>query len=281
MDLTTLTRAKAILSGGVGTIPADAMLNALIAAASDLACQYCSRTFQRNVVSNLVLNGTGTSRIMLPQNPVISLTGPVIVDGYSYTAAPSLQSGGVNSAAQGYAYDKKILYMLGGLLFHRGFQNVLIPALTTGYTTKETQPIPNVAPATIIPRQGLMVDSFGSPMSTSGFAFADFGVIFTATGAALVAVSTAPAAGQYNFSNGVYTFNQVTDNGKQVTMSYDFVPASVEQAVVETIGAKIANAKNVGVKSVTMGGESVNYSDMGLTNSARQMLQPYAWVVSP
>jgi len=281
MDLTTLARAKAMLSGGVGSIPADPMIQGLIAMASDAAVQFCSRTFQRATMANLLLNGSGTSRLMMPSNPIIAVTGPILVDGYSYSQAPTDSNGfGFNTAAAGYGWDRKFLYMFGGCIFRQGYQNVQIPSLTIGYTTSETGTIPNSNPATIIPRQGSMVDLQGQPMSTAGYAFADKGVVFTATGVALTLVSGTPATGQYAFSDGVYTFAQV-DNGKQVKMSYDFVPASVELAVVETVGAKLRNQQNYGIRSRTIGQETVTYSDMALSKSAQNLLQPYRWVVQP
>lgn len=280
MDLTTLTRAKAALSAGVGSLGSDGMLQGLIASASDAASSWCARTFQRNAVSNLVLNGTGTARQMMPANPIISVTAPVIVDGYSFTLAPAITAGQqLNPLAGGYAYDRKFLYLLGGARFSRGFQNILVTQLTSGYTTSQADTIP-VSPYTLTPRQGAGVDAWGQPMPTSGYAVTDRGVVNTLTGVAYTKVTSGPATGQYTFSEGVYTF-AAANIGVGVTMSYDFIPASVEQAVIEVVGTKIRQTSNFGIRSRTIGNETVSYADVALSKSAQMLLQPYRWVITP
>ena len=54
---------------------------------------------------------------------------------------------------------------------------------------------------------------------------ADLGVVYAASGLALVKVASAPAIGQYSVSAGVYTFNS-GDAGKAVLVSYSYTQTS-------------------------------------------------------
>lgn len=57
---------------------------------------------------------------------------------------------------------------------------------------------------------------------------ADLGVVYAATGLPLVQVASAPAAGQYAQSGGVYSFN-AADNGKGVFVTYTYAVAGTGQ----------------------------------------------------
>lgn len=59
----------------------------------------------------------------------------------------------------------------------------------------------------------------------SGTFVADMGVIFAATGVQLTRVASAPTAGQYSVSAGVYTF-AAADAGKSVALSYEYSATS-------------------------------------------------------
>ncbi|MCI4680176.1 hypothetical protein K9U39_10970 [Rhodoblastus acidophilus] len=53
----------------------------------------------------------------------------------------------------------------------------------------------------------------------------DLGVVYAASGLALVKVASAPAVGQYSVAGGVYTFNS-GDAGKAVLVSYSYTQTS-------------------------------------------------------
>lgn len=60
----------------------------------------------------------------------------------------------------------------------------------------------------------------------------DLGVVYAATGLPLSQVASAPAAGQYSASGGVYTF-AAADSGKAVLISYNYtLPATGQQFTV-------------------------------------------------
>jgi hypothetical protein len=224
---------------------------------------------------------------MLPTNPVAQVSGSVAVNGYQYQPVPNNAAGGPNINATGYMWDRKFLYLTGGAIFCRGHRNVSVASITTAYTTVETAAIPaavgNASTSIYTPSSGAGMDSQGTPMTTGGFAFVDQGVTFTSNSQALAKVTGTPTAGQYAFDGlGVYTF-AAADAGKSVAIAYDFVPGSVEQAVIETVGLKMTQRLNYGIRSHSIAGESAQgeASDEALSPSAKSLLQPYRFVVSP
>jgi len=61
--------------------------------------------------------------------------------------------------------------------------------------------------------------------ANAGVFDADLGVVYAASGLALVKVASAPAVGQYSVAAGVYTFNS-GDAGKAILVSYSYTQAS-------------------------------------------------------
>lgn len=273
MDLTTTTRVKDYLAGfGIPTTTAaDALVAAAISRASDLACNWTGRNFQRQTWNAVRLNGNGASRMMLPQNPVVSVSA-LSVDGVAYAAS-------ADAIATGYQFDAKFLYLFGGAYFCRGMRNVQV-SFVSGYTTTQNAFIPAATPYTVTPTTGSGIGPDGAPANTSGPAVVDRGVANASTGVAFALVANAPAAGQYAFSGGVYTF-AAADAGALVAISYDFVPGSVEQAVIETVGSMFKRRGELGIESKTLATETISYRDLALSAAAKTMLQPYRFVVSP
>ncbi len=271
MNLTTLARAKQYLAGAVAFTGSDAVYTALIASASVAAANFCSRTFQRASYTGLRLNGNGGNRLMPPSNPIISVSA-ISVDGKAIAAS-------ADAIAAGYQYDSKWLYLFGGYVFTMGNRNIQV-SMVTGYDTTETAFIPAATPYTLTPVTGNGISADGSPEMTNGPATADRGVTFVSNGVSLVLVGSAPTTGQYAFSDGVYTF-AAADAGQQVTMTYSYTPADVEQAVIDTVGTWMKQRNNLGVASVTLNGETVSYRDTSLSKTARMLLQPYRWSILP
>jgi hypothetical protein len=64
----------------------------------------------------------------------------------------------------------------------------------------------------------------------------DLGVIFSATGIPLVRVASAPAAGQYSVSSGVYTFAAAdTALGVWISYTYNYTTGGVKQVVANQL----------------------------------------------
>ena len=259
MELTTLARTKTYLGNVAGT-NADAVLTQLIAQMSGQITSYCSRSFARVVNTAARLNGNGGQRLYMPNTPLISVV--------------SLSIGNVPVAAStdgveyGYQYDTTMLYLFG-YVFYRGLRNVLV-SYVAGYAGEQNSYVPAApGPYTVTPTTGDTDGRDGAVLAT-----ADRGVVYTATGAALVAVGSAPTVGQYSFSGGVYTF-AAADAGAQVTMSYDYVPGAVEMACIEMVGAELKRRDNLGIQSRSMQNENISYSDKSMSAAVKSMLAPY------
>lgn len=103
----------------------------------------------------------------------------------------------------------------------------------------------------------------------------DAGVTYVATGAALTAVASAPATGQYSVAAGVYTF-AAGDAGKAVVVNYGYIPQDLAQACIETVAQRLAAGSRVGVKSKSLGGqESISYDMTAMPLAVTAALQPY------
>lgn len=249
-DLVTLDAVKAYLA--ITTANQDVLLGHLIARESRLIEQYTSRRFPSVTNTARRLNGTGSGMLMLPDSPILSIE-LLQIDGVSVAASP-------DGLASGYTFDDSVVYLTQGQKFPSGRQNVVC-SWTAGWRESESGFIPsgNVA-HTLTP-------------STGGAAADPVGVVFT-SGAALAEVGSNAAAGQFSFANGVFTFN-AADGGSEVTMTYDYVPGPVAQACIEMVGLDLKQRDNLGINSKMLGGETVTYTDKGMTPSVRAMLDPY------
>ena len=255
MNLTSVARAKDYL--GITTAGSDNVIGQLIARASDQVIRWCSRPFQRTVYTDARLNGNGADWMRVPDTPIISVSAVTI----SNTAVPVSPDG----ITTGYQFDEFSLFLFGGSLFPRGRRNIGVSYIA-GYTTSDSGYVPAAnGPYTITPTAG-------------GYATTDQGVANYTTGVAMTAVGSSPAAGQYSFANGVYTFN-ATDTGVRVTMSYDYSPGSVEQAVIELAGTKLKQRDNLSIASKSLRDESITYEDKDMSNAIKGLLWPYKKVV--
>jgi len=253
-NLTTLAAVKSYLT--IGTSNQDALITALIARESALVEQWTGRKFP--FVSNLNkrLNGSGSTRLALPDNPILSVSALSIM-GTPITSSP-------DAIQSGFTFDDTCLYLIGGSLwgdrFPRGNQNLQC-SWVAGYETTETAFVPTGNVPTLTPTTG----------GTATYAVS----VYDNTGAvALTQTGNAPASGQYSFSAGVFTFNTAQYN-HSVTMDYYYVPAPVEQAVIEMVGLDLQQRSNIGINSKNLATETVTYEKKGMTDSSIQMLQPY------
>lgn len=258
MNLTSVARYEAYL-GLTSAAALDAQLAALIPRVSTAAEQFCGRSFAPLTHTSLKLNGAGARLIRVPEWPIVSVASLYLLG--NSVAVPVSADG----LAYGYQYDDKYLYLTGAC-FPNGYRTVTVSYLS-GFAGTETDFIPaGPGPYTVTP-------------SADGYAAQDSGVVFTATGVALALVGSSPATGQYAFSGGVYTF-AAADTGRQVTMSYYYVPGDVEQAVIETVALALAQRQQFGVSSKTLRDESVTFEKVSLPKSASDKLFSYRKVVA-
>lgn len=257
MNLTTVAAVKQYLT--ITNTNQDAVIAALIPRESALVEQWCGRRFDAVTHSGKRLNGSGTTRLVLSDQPILTVSA-LSINNTTIPASPD----GVQA---GFVFDDTCVYLVGGVSgikwgdrFPMGYQNVTC-SWTAGYQTEETAFVPTGNTPTITP-------------TTGGTALTVVSVVDDTTGLTLTQVGNGPASGEYSFSAGVFTFNSAQYN-HSVTMSYNYIPAAVEQAVIEMVGLDLQQRSNIGINSKTLGGETVAYEKKGITDSARELLQPY------
>lgn len=246
--LTTLTAVKTFLV--IPSANMDSLITALIARESEYVQRWTARTFPAVTVAARRMNGTGGTRMALPEQPIVSIEA-LLLNGVEIPASP-------DGLAFGYVFDESTVYLVGGARFPTAPQSVVC-SWTAGYQAIETGFIPAGNAPTLTPTTG------GSAVTSISAA---------ANGVALTQVGNAPAAGQYSFAAGVYSF-AAADANAPVAMSYYYVPAPVEQAVIELVGMDLKQRDNLGVVQKQMAGEFIAYSDKSMTASVKEMLQPF------
>lgn len=250
-DLTTVTRYKAFV--GVTVTTADALYARLIRSESRVAEQWCGRSLSGYASFSARLNGTGTSRLVLPKRPILEVA--------SLTIGSATVQYNADGNSPGFSFDDTCLY-LAAERFPYIPQSVACE-WTAGWRAVETQVIPTGNTPTITPYEGL-------PVAITSVVEAVTNVAFTAN------TANTPAAGEYYFNAeaGTLVFN-TADAGKSVVLTYGYVPADVEQAVIEMIALDVKQRDNIGVRSKTLGNESISYDDRGMTPSAKAALENY------
>lgn len=252
--LTTVVAVKAFLT--ITTSGQDALITSLIARESAHVVNWTGRQFPTVTNTSKRLNGSGTARLALPDTPILSVSA-LTIGSTPVTAS----SDGVQA---GYIYDETCLYLVGGGTwgerFPQGYQNVTC-SWVAGYSTSETGYVPTGNTPTLTP-------------TTGGTAASVISVTDVTAGTTLTQVGSSPATGQYSFSAGVFTFNSAQYN-HSVTMSYYYVPAPVEQAVIEMVGLDLQQRSTIGIQSKSLANESVSYEKKGMSDSAKELLLPY------
>jgi hypothetical protein len=264
-DLVTLATAKAWLELPATTPAVDTTLGMLI---SQISRKILSDINRPSILPRLfaeVRDGNGKTAMMLRNYPVTSVLS-VAVDGIAVPAAPSV-------TAPGYTFDlpeesppgSRQSVFLRGHSFRRGLQNASVSYMA-GYLVASE---PAVAAAAVIVQQ---------PYGPWG---SDAGVTNGLTGVALVKVTGAPAAGQYQISStvvGGYVFS-AADAGLSVLISYGFIPADLAEGALEWMAERWAYKGRVGMQSKSLGGqETTSFAITNTPNFIKGILQQYTAV---
>lgn len=247
--LTTLAAVKAYL--GITTTGQDVLIPPLIARESALAEAWTGRTFPVVVSTNKRINGNGSKRLTLPETPIISISA-LSVDGATIPVS-------ADSQQSGYMFDESTIYLIG-YVFTKGAQNVVC-SWVSGYETTETAYVPTGNTPTLAP-------------TTGGTATTVVAVTDLTSGIPLSQVGSNPASNQFSFNSGTFTFN-VAQYNHSVVMDYYYVPAPVEQAVIEMVGLDLQQRSNIGINSKSLANETVTYEKKGISDSAMEMLRPF------
>jgi hypothetical protein len=245
--LTTLAAVKAYL--GITTNGQDTLIPQLIARESALVEQWTGRQFPSVTRTDKRLNGNGGRCLTLPDEPIISVSA-LTIDGRVIPAA-------ANSQDSGYLFNETTLFLTDDF-FTRGNQNVVC-SWVAGYQAQETAFVPTGN--TITP-------------TTGGTAVTVVAVTNVTTSSPMTQVGSSPASGEFSFSAGVFTFNAAQFNNS-IEIDYYYIPAGVEQAVIEMVGLDLQQRNNLGLNSKTLATETVTYEKKGIADSAKELLQPY------
>ena len=268
-DLTNVANVKAWL--GLPSTPtlSDTMLASLVTAASRAIYAALSRT---SLLPQAYTDSVDfeTDRVYLSHWPV-SQVSSVILDGLLVPpAAPASQTPAIGyllqpgeKAPPGRPQAVDIF----GRRVDRRRQNLVI-AYQAGYAVQaETWTAPSLAPYTL---------SAGAPFGPWA---SDLGVVYASSGLSLKAVKTAPTAGQYVVSSGVYQFS-AADAGAGLALSYGYVPQDLAQAATELAAERFRAADRIGLKSKSLGGqETIAYDLSGMSDAVRMLIAPYRRVL--
>ena len=274
-DLTNLANVKSWL--GVSDNKSDAVLSRLISAVSAQVLAYLQRDALFSYSRTETRSGSGTGELLLRAWPVTSVAS-VVVDNVVIpqsipTAGTPYPFGWALSTYTGTPPGTNQTVSMRGWTFCRGMQNVQV-TYTAGYLVSgETTTVSSSAYTAIAPL---------------GTWCGDSGVVFADTGAALTAITSGtPTTGQYLVETsslvyptpGTYLFS-AADVGRPISLSYSYIPAALEQIVIEEIAERYKYKDRIGVRSKALGGqETVTYDLSGLPQYVAQMLQPWRSVV--
>lgn len=282
-DLTTLANLKGWLKITSSDPAQDAVLTRAIHAQSFFIESWLSRTILSQPYTEVRDGpGAGLGRYMMTfANDPVSSVSSVTIDGIVIPASPD---GGLKQPGYGFDADALWLSPSGPYLnqissingFARGRRNVTLNyvggflVLPLGKTSDSRWLLP--AEVRTIPTTPFQL----TPQFTW---LADNGVQFVATGLSLVAVPSAPAAGQYTVGTvagvpGVYTFN-TADAGKQVALSYSYVPPDIEQGCIDLVSLRNAERGRIGLVSQAIGTESTSFFQKDMPAQVATDLQQY------
>ena len=274
-DLTTLASVKAWL--GITDTGSDALLKQLIGRASGLALGYLGRASLGAYTFTENYDGRAGCRLMLRNRPVIAInsfqvgnvtipasTNPPYGGGYYLDPWSGLPPGRLQGVVvQGYS----LLTVKSGIKV----------SYVSGYV--------QVNEVWTIPATPYQI----TPLVPYGVFAADYSVNFVGGAPLTPIASGTPNAGQYvpptamgSYPNSpvVYYLFAAADAGKQVQISYSYIPSQVEGAVCEWVGERYRYKERIGLKSQSQGGnEATTFDISGVPQIVKAALDPYKQLV--
>lgn len=292
MNLTNYNNVAAWLK--VQNTTDQAILQRMIAQTSQRILNYINKPDLTVQTFNETISGRDTSRIILRNYPVISITSLTVdtvlipqspgVGQYGWTLTPL--DGAISSRQQELGIDGWVSYYPrgsnngygyqdgyrpsrsgSGKCFPRGINNIVC-VYQAGYGIQnEAQTIP-ATPYQL------------APLCPHGNFAADNGVTYAATGASLTAVTGTPAAGQYavsvNALSGVATYTfAAADTGKAVLLNYSFVPIDLEQCCIDLIAELYRYRDRIGQTSKSVGGQETTAFSNKMPEWTKEVLNQY------
>lgn len=273
-DLATLADVKTWLSGssGIGTSD-DALLARLITDISGAIAAHLGRASLTPHAFTDRLDGNGKTRLFLRRYPVLAVSS-LVIGHHSIPAAPApgadeppCQNGYLLEPWDGLPPGRLQALDVFGTRFHQGRQNVVV-AYSAGYAvTGEAATVPAApGPYAVVPAA-----PFGPWASDLG--------VTCANGTASIPVTGSPGAGQYNVTNGVYTF-AAADAGSTLLLSYGFIPGAINNSCVEWVAERYRYRTRIGQNAQTIQGQqTASYSLKDMPDFVRASLDPFRSVI--
>lgn len=277
-DMTTPQRAS-VWMASAPTLPSP-VLTQLVGSMSRMITSKLNRGPLYSRTITRIFDGVGNMQLVLPDYPVTKIVSvqngqvsiPPSAEGYGYRYVPWLGD---------LPGDPVVLDLIGG--YYYGAQNVAV-TYEAGYkVSNEAWTIP-IAPG---PYTITVLQEAGIWSRDNGVTYAD--------GTPLLPVQAITAIGQYIPPNdtlpGLYTFGSA-DAGKQVLISYSFVPSDLEEATIQMIAERYAYRGRIGEIMKSLGGqETIRYyrgnpgppwnSTNSLPPEVNDLIQPYVSVLPP
>jgi hypothetical protein len=234
-------------------------------------------------------NGQNTDQLVLFNWPIITLNELQVHGQVIPYANQATTNGFPTMSPWGYRYAPPevappgapaVLEIVGGWKYWRGNQTTIV-SYRAGYNvSNEIQTIPGT------PFQVIPIMPFGQWAT-------DEGVIDVISDALMVPVASnsTPLSGQYippnpSVGQNYYAFS-ADDVGLQVSLSYGYVPADIEQALLETMAERIAYRARPGIRSQSLAGQETiaygvdNRLGYGFSSFVMDMLCGYCNVLPP
>jgi hypothetical protein len=283
-DLTTLATAQAYLTSSPGAV----VLPGLISRTSRWILNEIRRPFILPKTYTLLFSGTGQRQLVLPYWPVLSISslynGCVVVNESSnlivngvvvpYTPTYGWRIQAWDGIPPG---DPAVIALYGGPSFDYGTDNINITFRAGYIVSGEAATVPAATgPYTVTPLQ-----PYGTWASNEGVTYANgTALVAKPVGTSLIAGQYIPPAPDLPTPRLTYTF-AAADHDAAVLLSYGFVPADLEQVVLEVLSERGAYRQRPGVRSQSLAAqESVTYENR-LSYVSQSILDNYKSVLPP
>lgn len=274
-DLTTVANFSAYTGLSNGN---PALISGLITRSSRWVLSQINRSsiVPRKYID--VFDGSGNNQIVLPNWPVLSVDG-FWVGGATVGQSTSLANpyfanpGWTYAQWSGVPPGEPAVIGLSGSSFWRGSRNVQISYVAGYAVIDEPADIPTDPPYQVTPLQPYGI--WATDEGVAGFTPGSAGIPLT-TGQYIP-----PAPDLTSNARTYYEFSP-EDAGKTVLLTYGFVPADLEQVVLEMSIERSAYRTRPGIKSQMLAGqETISYADIGMSSFANSVLSAYTSVLPP
>lgn len=288
-DLTTVTTLQAYAP----SVLPSAIVSGLITRASRWILSELNRSSLLPRSYTEYFSGAGGRQIILPNWPVLSVSS-VYLDTVLQREVSSLTVNNVTvySSVYGWSFqnwngippgEPAALTLSGGQSFCPGTRNVQVTYVAGYQVTDEAATIPAASEDIEIEVEFVVtpLQPYGSWATDQGVTYAD-GTVMTAISSGIPTVGQyLPPAPDAATPRTVYTFAEA-DASEGILLSYGYIPADLEQLVLELVLGRNEFRRNAGIRSKTLANqETIVYDNRPITETAQGILNAYRSVLPP